>query len=288
MLRVIVILVTLLSLAYNAQAQSLEFETLRTEHSPGFFELRIFPGPDLRPMLVTDQYVANFKDKKQYQPLIDVLTELNKNIITPEEAQTLEFSARDRVIWLGGTPPPNTLHFHTQTDDILTDFEVFSDAYLGPVYLTNLDLDFGGNASETYPERIKFLNGQMSVYGKFERPLKTRLTIQGTSKNGEIMATAPVYLNEYDPLSRRAKIAESWEKLATGHAPHTTRSDFWLNAFPWVLFLIGVGLIVLASIHFFREEDLILDEDWLDQPLEETPLYKDWESNLPFEVVEKD
>lgn len=310
MLRGLVLLLLAFSIVLSTQAQSLEFETVRSQNAPGFFALRIFPGSDLTPIPVENVYVKNFKNEREaarYEPLLNSLTSMSVQILTAEDAKPLLLSQSHRLVWLGGQAPLGQLHFVTQEADIMTAFTDFSQEKLGPVYLTNLDFNFGGNVSEVYPERVRFLGMQATIYGKFERPIKTRFELTANAARGEISAVTPLYLDEYVPLSESYTLAEDWEaayQAATNAQTRPFHSPFWLSAFPWLMFLGGLVLIALASIQFWRREDYWkaaplpkepidkpkvnqLTKEWWEQPIEETPMYQDWEKNLPFEVVKK-
>lgn len=312
MLRGLVLLLVAFSIVLSTQAQSLEFETVRSQSTPGFFALRIFSGSDLSPMPVENVYVKNFKNEKaatHYQPLLDSLATIPAQVLTVEEAKPLLLSQSHRLIWLGGQAPLGQLHFTTTDSDVMAAFTDFVKSHLGPVYLTNLNLDFGGNISEVYPEQIRFLGEETTVYGKFERPIKTRFELTANAANGEISAVTPIYLDQYVPLSDSYTLAEDWEaayRAATNPQSSTFYSSFWLSAFPWLLFLGGLVLIALASLQVWRREDASkepplkkgstaekprvnqLTKEWWEHPIEETPMYQNWEKNLPFEVIKKD
>ncbi len=319
MLRGLITLIVAFSFIMTAQAQSLEFETIRTETTPGFFALRIFPGNDLKPIPIENVYITNYQGRKQtesFVPILELLRELNATIIAPEQADQYQYDNAYRTIWLGSGPAGELL-FSPQSDDILSDFDAFSETNLGPVYLQNLDLKFGGNVSDVYPERIRFLGNQGTVYGKFERPLKTRLELQATTQSQEIAAVTPIYLNDYEAHTEARSLPAKWEaayKAATSKdTGKRLNYDWWLKLFPWVLFFTGLALILFASTRIFRHREDWYDfamntesntepktdsvpqrndsdhlkDDWWNHPIEETPLYKDWEKNLPFEVINR-
>ena len=233
-------------------AQGLEFETYRTEESPGFFMVKIFPGPTTPQMTVQNIFVKNFKnpdDEKDYLELFSIIREFGGKIIDAPEDNRIMLRSGTRLIFLG-KPNGKYLNFAAKdSDKVLEEFELFSERYLGPVFLENLTVKFGGNISDVYPQKVKFLSESGATFvGKFETPIKTRMEMKGISDFGEITATAPINLKEIELGQIVGNLADIWEDFWKMENPSATKewNLKWLMIFPWILGIFGIVIIYFS------------------------------------------
>ena len=66
--------------------------------------MRIFPGNDLAPLPVKNVYITTFTDQQEqvtYQPVLDLLSEINAIVDTEQNAARYLYDANYRVIALG-------------------------------------------------------------------------------------------------------------------------------------------------------------------------------------------
>ncbi len=283
-----------LFLASSTLAQNFEFETIRTEESPGFFALRLFPTPNTSPIEIQDIFVKNYdkKNEKKYEDLLIVLGEFGAKIIEPKELLDYEFQSRNRFIFLGKGQDDHLNFQASSAKTALDEFEDFATENLGIVFYENVKLDFGGNISEVYPPKIDYWGTEpVLIVGKFEKPMRTLTQISAISSEGEVVATSIIDLREFFPDPMAVDIPDIWEKMS---APEKTTKEptwitfFWMSIFPWILGLIGVIIFFLYLLSKFlrykaKKSD---DEPFLVQNLSETN-FQELEKNLPFEVEKR-
>jgi len=172
----------------------------------------------------------------------------------------------------------------------LEEFESFAQENLGPVILEDVSINFGGNASDVFPQKIDRVGFEPIFFvGKIERPMKTRMEISGISAEGEIRATAPIHLED-EEIARGAlakELPSIWEEFWKETQQKTSLSSWnislgWSDLFPALLFLLGI-IIVFCAIRSTKKEDAFNQEveSWIDLPPEQ------WSQDIPFEVEKK-
>ncbi len=280
-----------LLLPLQTLAQTLEYEVIRTESSPGFFAVRIFPGKDLSPKHIEDVFITNFSnnsEKRRFKTLVKELENLGAKVLTPEESREYLFREEFRLIVLGGDSIEGFTQFQPAPNvDIMESFTEFTVNFLGPIYLQNINAQFGGNVSEVIPDNIPYLNDKSAYFiGKFDRPMRTRMAIEAEYGDEAFMANFPIDLENYQAHELSSSLPSLWESLQKKDTAQVKAiSQKWLiNAFPIVLFLLGGLLIFISSRGRQKSKKDTFDDKFWNTPIEETPLYKQWEKNLPFET----
>ncbi len=272
-------------------AQELEFETIRTPETPGFFMVRVFPGANSIPFPLQDVYVANYKAEEDasYKELFSVVREMGGKVVPGDEIAKYSASKHNRIILLG-EPKGDFLNFHIQNPKkTLEEFEAFARKNLGPVLLENVIAKFGGNVSEVFPAKIDHVGFDPVFFvGKIERPIKTHMEISGVSSEGEIRATAA--LNFEDDATARGPLAkelpniweELWRSSQDGFSIPVWTSFLTDNIFPAVLLLVGILIIVIALRANRKEKKENKNvEAWVDLAPNE------WSGDVPFEIEKK-
>ncbi len=277
-----------LLLCNNVFAQSIQFETIRTVETPGFFLVKIFPSSKNEPLQIQNVFVKNFneKDSTIWEEILTILNDFDGKIIDQEDFKNIKETATNRIVFLG-KPFENYLNFSPNNPDkIFEEFETFTTENLGPVFFQNLSVEFGGNVSEVYPSKIDFLGEQGGVFvGKFERPMKTRILIRTISPAGEIEAFSAVDLNDESLAKHPLAISlpKIWEEFwsAENKKESTSFDNKWFSIFPWILGGIGVIFIFLA----FKGKKEKTIEEILEEKLTSniSPKFK---GDPPFEVEE--
>ncbi|MCF7905712.1 hypothetical protein K9L63_00785 [Candidatus Gracilibacteria bacterium] len=276
-----------------AFAQELEFEVIRTPETPGFFMVRIFPGERNTPFPLRDIYVANYNDSdaSHYKELLPFLREIGGKVVPKDEIEKYTQSKHNRIVILGERKE-GFLHFQTENpEQILEEFESFARENLGPVILEDVSVDFGGNVSEVFPEKIHHVGVEPVFFiGKMERPLKTRMEISAISADGEIRATAPLHLedNEAARGALAKELPNIWEDLWQSTKQKASFSHWgfslnWNDLFPALLFVLGVLVIFFALRASQKEKKFNRDVDtWIDLPPDQ------WSQDIPFEVEKRE
>ena len=236
----------------SASAESFQFETIRTQESPGFFAIRLFADENTTPLDIQNVFVTNFMDAESvlYDDLLLVINELGYQVISPEELGEYVHRANYRFVFLG---EPSDIGGNFKILDMETaieDFEKFSIENLGPVFFQNIVLTFGGNVKDVYPKKIDFLSSEpILLVGKFESPMQTLAQISATSSVGEITASAVLDLREYydDPLV--GSLPDEWQALASPSLQNGFGDLRWLAFFPWILGGVGFSFIFSLIIN---------------------------------------
>ena len=296
MKRLTSLLLLILSALSLTQAQNIGYEVIRTQESPGYFALRVYPGDQLPPLEVETVFVENFTSKaerKQYKLLSQAILNSGTQVISSTQAALLVDSPNYRLVLLGGPAQNRWLQFKANTNsDIIKKFEDFSQTKLGPVYLSGLKADFGGNIEQVRPEEAPYLD-ESSVYfvGKFDRPIKTRVSLSGETNDLVVQADGVMDLTTFTPHQASGVLPQLWKDLNP-----TTVAEGWnikkiiTNSFPILLALIGLAIMWLASRPSKLRTgmaDQLTDEFWR-TPIEETPLYQAWEKSFPWELSDKE
>jgi len=253
MKRLTSLLLLILSALSLTQAQNIGYEVIRTQESPGYFALRVYPGDQLPPLEVETVFVENFTSKaerKQYKLLSQAILNSGTQVISSTQAALLVDSPNYRLVLLGGPAQNRWLQFKANTNsDIIKKFEDFSQTKLGPVYLSGLKADFGGNIEQVRPEEAPYLD-ESSVYfvGKFDRPIKTRVSLSGETNDLVVQADGVMDLTTFTPHQASGVLPQLWKDLNP-----TTVAEGWnikkiiTNSFPILLALIGLAIMWLAS-----------------------------------------
>ncbi len=241
---------------FSVFAQDLEFNVVRTSHSPGFFAVKLYPGSHLVPLDIHDVYVKNYDDNKAmiYQELILMLNELGTNVIEENEVAEYLSDPYTRLIFLGNEKEGYLNFKAIDANLLMEDFENFSTENLGSIFLQDIQIDFGGNISDVYYENLEFLgNGPVLAIGKFARPMRTRMVVSGVSNKGELNATAIADLRTYteDPLVQL--LPDMWEELANPPVPKSDKPSWWFAIFPWGLGLIGILIVSFSLLSFIKK-----------------------------------
>ena len=261
-------------------AQNFNVEIAKTESSPGFFMVKILPEPMASPLVINNIFVKNFPENKKeiYDPLIINLKKSGKKIIEKDKLKESLLIEENRIIFLGEAYKNFLVFTASEEKNILDEFDNFYSLYLDePIFFQNVSVDFGGNISETYPSKINFLDTKNNFFiGKFEKNLKTRFEINGTSADGIFSASLDIDFQNDKLVDEVLSpgLASEWENLWKNE--NTNTRPKWnlalLALFPWLLGGGGILIILLAIISWLKEKNKTqnLDENLLDiSPSEE-------------------
>ncbi len=283
------------------QAQSFHLDMVRTLDVPGFFMVRITPENQNVALPTQDLFVKNFlnQDETLYESLFSLIEKDNGKIIEKTEVAQYQTDPSSRFIFLGN-PGELGVNFHIQNkDQAAQEFQSFITEYLGPVYLRNITLDTGGNIHDILPSFVSYAGDKPIVFvGKFDKEMKTRFQVNGTSFDGALQATQILHLEDKsfseDPLSDQ--LPDLWESLwnAEHQSSSSTEENLsWKfldsqNIFPGILFLFGVFFFVLF-IRQMRRRSLVLDPvDMHSLELNSFPETKvPHEEDVPFEIEKR-
>ena len=245
-----------------ATAPQLEYELIRTPEAPGFFSVTIYPTPNSTPLNQRYTFVRNFdkSEAKNYQPVIDFLTEIGASVINYKPSDT-------QYVTLGKAFDKEK-NFQTKSDNSLEEFENFTLINLQPTYLQNLEANFGGNISDVY-QTDNNLSGDHGItfIGKFKKEMKTRMAITAQEESKYIKFDIPLTLNDKNISNSHiaTQLPNLWEDLQP--KPLVTSNNL-IELFPWIL--AGLGLLILAIVftrrtkrkyyEFLEEQDKLQEE----------------------------
>ena len=274
------ITLTLLSVLFPviSLAQNFEFEVIRTEESPGFFAVRLFPPQGLSPIEIHDIFVQNITQHEgAYTELISTLQSWGLTVVEKEQIPEYIQDKNVRIIVLGKAID-GFLNFHIEDPQYVSqEFEKFALEHLGPVFFQDIRFQFGGNISEVIPTQITYWGGQeLLLVGKFEKPMRTYAEIIGVSSEGEVLASAILDLRTFYNTPLAYELGDLWEQRLQGDTEENY-DLFWLSAFSWILggggFLL-LAFVLLTQIKKKRTRDSLFDHY-------DT---RDLEEELPFDI----
>ncbi len=271
----------------NVLAQSIEFETIRTIETPGFFLIKVFPSPENKPLKIQNVFVKNFteKENEDWTEILTILNDFEGRIIDKKDFKNIKTNATNRIVFLGNAYEDYLNFSPEDPSNIFEEFEIFTSENLGPIFFQNLSVEFGGNISEIFPHKIDFLGETGAVLiGKFEKPIKTRVVIKAISPNGEIEASSAIDLNNENlakhPLA--TSLPKIWEKFWTleNKQENFNLNNNWFSFFPYLLGLIGIAFIFIA---FRSKKENVIEKILEDKKIN---LSSEFKGNPPFEVEE--
>jgi len=296
MKRLILLFLTLTTLVISSNAQNIKHQVVRTPEAPGYFALKVSPGEDLPPLQVQTLFVENYANKaerKRYQDLTTQLSQSGAQVVSATQAVPYVDQEDYQLVLIGGPQQSRWLQFTaSKKEDIPTAFADFSKNYLGPIYLMNLTAEFGGNATEVRPQQVPFLKDQ-SVYfvGQFEKPMKTRVSLNAETPDSLLQADGVMDLTTYDENPVANILEQIWNDLNPAAAKSLSIQRITTDAFPLIFLVLG-GLLIWLSLRGRKFETVTditeeINDDFWHAPLEETPLYQDWEKHLPWEFPDE-
>lgn len=295
-------LLALLLLPSWSTAQRFDVDVRRTVETPGFFLVHIAPKNTAQVIKPEPLFVTHFEgpNADAYRELLPILKELGAKIISHEDLSTANINSQQQVIVLG-TPVEDFLSFEIQKGiPVLEQFEHFTEEYLQPVLLNDLEIQTGGNVFEIYPsdpQQITHLG--LTLIGKFQRPMKTRMVLKGSTSEGSFTQILDVPLQKID-LARgweAQNLPRFWEEAYRKEHPpvsipspaasviKTPSSSFALQLedwFPWILAGAGVLLLWVGGRWALRSKS---PHEILEEAMERNQWPHD--SNLPFTVETK-
>lgn len=289
-----------LLLSFNqTQAQNIAYEVIRTAEAPGYFALRVYPGENLPALEVETVLVENFSNKAERRQFTDLIINLKKTglkVLAAENATALVNDENYRLVLLGGPKQTRWLQFSpVELLPIEEQFEMFSLTKLGPVYLSNLQANFGGNVSQVRPDQVPYLDDKSTYFvGQFEKPIKTRINLRGETPDLTVSADGVMDLTTFTPHEASSILAQLWTELNPAD-PFKEIRDFnfnfkklTTNLFPFLLAFIGLLLMYISMRPNRYKTGMAdaLDEMFWRTPIEETPLYQSWEKNFPWELTD--
>ena len=279
--------VLLIGIFFVAQASAFEVEiyTERTEQAPGFFAVTLEPPTQGEPMEIHNVYVKNFDEEQGqlFDELLPLITEFGGKVIEKEEENRYAQKEDVRLVALGDSfdHKAEFVFIPRSKQKALEDFDHFASTQLLPIYLQNLSIETGGNVQEIYPKRVPYMtNEPIRFVGKFLQPMKTRVEIVAVSNQGEMVATIPLDLDNEEYIVIPNLLADEWEAMKnnTVYQPPSRWSEALLNLFPWLLALLGLGVILWVIARHRHEPSDSLMGEYIEEIEEHTK-----HNSLPFE-----
>lgn len=282
-------------------AQNIAYEVIRTEEAPGYFALRVYPGNDLPELEVETVFVENFRhqrERKQFADLTQNLKDAGLQVLSSTEGAALVNDDNYRLVLLGGPKQSHWLQFTPPSNQTINEaFEMFSLTKLGPVYLSNIKANFGGNVQQVRPDQVPFLDDKSTYFvGQFDKAMKTKVTITGETPDLTVQADGIMDLSTYQAHEGSRVLQTLWNDLTPNQAnTNKTSTTFAIkklitSSFPFLLAILGLSIMYLAARPSKLRTGMIdkLDEIFWNTPLEETPMYQAWERNFPWELTDKE
>lgn len=281
----------------NAQMPGYNF--IHSGEKDGYFRIQLTLPYNQKPLNIEDVFVINYpqKQQKHYRDILRTIQNFGGTVITKERFEkTHQHETMKRYVFLGSSHE-DYLSFSIPKQNKLETFDTFLVTQLLPVYMKDVELRFGGNIYEVYPDKINFLHDNNNlIVGRFKKQMKTRLELRANTPEGYIITntlldfTNPIYTT--DPEGDY--LQELWEDAKQYHDQNTQEklNHFfrWTNLFPLVLFLMGISIICFGLIMFGRrlkEESVLPDDFWDDAPetvIDDTDKEILEDDGLPFEV----
>jgi len=304
---------------FSVFAQSFDFEFQRSNETPGYFSLRIFPTPDAVSFSPRNVFVRNYASQNAsfYAPIEQFILDQNETII--DLPQLLEYSSdlQNRIVFLG-KGNGGFLHFVLQQpENSLEDFLQFREKSLRPVYLRHIQFSFGGNVKEvSFPVAAELTDQPFVLLGQFAQPMKTRMEITAQSFDGDVIAIEPLPFDQDSFVSSSSEaFVSAWETSLNAQKsseevlfslpePKSIFDDFSLSSFlsrytfvfP-VFFLLVLGFVVLFLVFQIRtylrhhhmissasEEDLLVDDV---SPVLSAKMDEEISDSIPFRIERK-
>jgi hypothetical protein len=267
---------------------SLDFDLIRTEETPGFFSVTVFPDEKTQPIEKEIVFVKNFSklETKKYAPILSFLTELGATII---ESPPLETNTK-QMVSLGDSFENEKNFSLNETQNPLESFEEFSLQNLQPVFFKNIHAEFGGNVSQVEQFKTNIIGDTgVTFIGKFEKDMRTRMLLQADREGEErIQFELPLDLSDTtlsaSPVAN--ELPQLWEQLhhKKREIP-STKINF--TFFPWML--AGIGILLLVGIFIRRSlrkyNQFLEDQDSIQEelPWQQIKKTEDTYTN-PFEI----
>lgn len=276
-------------------AQNIEYEVIRTQETPGYFALRVYPGNQLPPLEVQTVFVENYTsraERRRYSQLAQAIRNSGTLVLSAKQAVGYVDEDRFRLVLLGGPAQHRWLQFRAPLGaDVIPAFEEYSQVKLGPVYLMNLQADFGGNITQVRPEEQPFLNDEATYFvGQFDRPMKTRVSLSGETDELVVQADGILDLETYRPHEANGVLKDLWNDLdAKGDLKAISFRKIVIDSFPFLLLMLGLGIMYLASRPSKLRTGMMeeIDDEFWHTPIEETPLYQAWEQGFDWELSDE-
>lgn len=282
MKKVFIFLFTL-SFPFVVFGQNFEFEVFRTEETPGFFGIRIFPGKTLAAMDIKDVFVQNYpEDEKDiYGSLIPTLRNYRLQVIDTDQLEEFSNNKRLRITILGEEIEGFLNLKLSSKESASADFQKYLLENLGPTFFQDVRFNFGGNISEVLPSQISYWGGEeIFLVGKFEKPMRTYAEIVGVTTEGEVMASAIFDLRSYLDVPIAHDLPDIWEERLRASEEKEDYDLFWLPLFSWILGGLGGIILVFVLISQVRQ-----NRNEKPECLFDNENYKKLrEEELPFEV----
>lgn len=249
-------------------SNNLDFDLLRTEETPGFFSVTVFPDEETKPIPKEIEFVKNFPktETKKYAPILSFLTELGATIIESPSQKT----DHTQIISIGNSFGNETNFELHDNKNPLDAFEEFSLQKLQPTFFQNIHAEFGGNIHNVEQLHTNIVGDKgITFIGKFEKDMRTRMLLHANQEETDIEFEIPLNLQDkmlsHSPIAK--ELPQLWEQLhnkKTNILP--TKWDF--SFFPWILggiiILILIGIFVRRSLikynHFLETQDTLQEE----------------------------
>lgn len=248
----------LLGLPLAAGAQQAEFEFFRTEDAPGFFQLKVFAGPNAEPRDSGIVAIKNYKadEQERYKQTMDIIRDWgNITIISPADRE--RFGA-DKYVQLSiGSEIEGMASFLPEGIEIDQNrVRNFLIEHTAREYFDTVELQFvGGNVTDVYSRNTSPLRSSGADFvGRYETNEKTSvlLTVADGTRREQLTAT----LDFGDPLTvdpqLSYEIPRLWQEIKTRQSsPRLSGLQRRLvPLFPYFLGLLALGSLLLLYMEY--------------------------------------
>lgn len=268
-------------------SNSLDFDLIRTEETPGFFSVTVFPEKEMQPIQKEIIFVKNFSklDTKKYAPILSFLTELGATVVN---SPITESNTR-QIVSIGNSFGNEKNFSLNKNENPLDSFEAFSLQNLQPVFYQNIYAEFGGNISQVEQFKTNIIGDRgVTFIGKFKKNMRTRMVLLANQSEQHIQFELPLNLSDASlsssPIAK--ELPQLWEQLHNKKNDiSSTKNNF--SFFLWIL--AGMGTLLFVGI-FIRKSLTKYNQFWEEQesPQEELPWQQiKKEKNIasnPFEI----